>query len=484
MALLVVALPLAATLIAVVFSVEHQTDRGQQAVLEAMEATRASRLLVERLGLAQRQAGRYLVVGTPELLVSYETTRERLLFTMQRLHGLLKPGPTLNLLTRLMADEHRMLERVRAFSPDDPAPWFKAEQTQLSTQAKKILKAMDEQSNRRLNEMEDAASEAGRQLLWPVVLVVPVTLLLAFLSTGLIVRPIRRMEQAVKELGDSRFDDPIRIDGPGDVISLGERLDWLRRRLRGLEQEKTRFLGHVSHELKTPLTAIRESAELLVDEVLGPLSKNQREVAEIMRGNAIKLQGLIEGLLNFNVGSIRQDSRERRPLAMERLVAEVLEQHHPMLRKKRLRIREQLLPLRLEGDKEALSIVVDNLLSNAIKYSPIGGQIDVDLYADGRRIILDVKDRGPGIDAQDRKRVFEAFFQGRPPDGEPVPGTGLGLSIAAEHVKAHSGELSIIDTPSIGGHLRAVFPVHSEPVEHKRSRRRQSGHGADGGPRE
>jgi two-component system sensor histidine kinase GlrK len=480
MALLVVALPLTAALIAVVFSAEHQADRGQQAVLESMEATRASRVLVDRLGLTQRQAGRYLVVATPELLATYEVTREQLLLAIRSLQGLLKPGPVRTRLTTLMADEQQMFERVQGYSPGDPAPWSKAEQAGLSVQAKQILQAMDEQSSHRLKEMEVAARDAGRSVLWPVLLVVPLTLLLAFLSAGLIVRPIRRMEQAVKDLGDSRFDAPIRIDGPGDVISLGEHLDWLRRRLRGLEQEKVRFLGHVSHELKTPLTAIRESAELLVDEVLGPLSKNQKEVADIMRGNAIKLQGLIEGLLNFNVGSMREDPRGRHPLEMDKLVGQVIAQHRPMLRKKRLQIREQLRPVSLEGDAEALSIVVDNLLSNAIKYSPVGARIDVDLYADARCIILDVKDRGLGFDAHDRKRVFEAFFQGRPPEGGSVPGTGLGLSIAAEHVKAHGGDLSIVDTPGFGGHLRAAFPVHSAPEENKAAwRRRRAGNTQD-----
>ena len=473
MALLVVALPLTAALVAVVFSAEHQADRGQQAVLESMEATRASRVLVERLGLTQRHAGRYLVVATPELLAIYEASRERLLLAFEHLRGLLKPGPVRTRLATLMADEQQMFERVQAYSAGDPEPWSKAEQAGLAVQAAQILQALDEQSSQRLQDMEDAARDAGRSVLWPVLLVVPLTLLLAFLSASLIVRPIRRMEQAVKELGDSHFDEPIRIDGPGDVISLGERLDWLRRRLRDLEQEKVRFLGHVSHELKTPLTAIRESAELLVDEVLGPLSKNQKEVADIMRGNAIKLQGLIEGLLNFNVGSIRQDAKDRHPLAMDELVGQVIAQHRPMLRKKRLQIREQLNALSLEGDEEALAIVVDNLVSNAIKYSPVGGRIDVDLYADAGGIILDVKDQGQGFDAHDRKRVFEAFFQGRPPAGESVPGTGLGLSIAAEHVKAHGGDLRIVDTPGFGGHLRATFPVQSDQAETKAAWRRR-----------
>lgn len=460
-ALLVVALPLTAALVGVVLSVERQTDRGQRAVIDAIEATRASRDLVQRLGLVQRQAGQYVVVGDTELLNKYLSSRSGLDLAMKRLRNLIRTGPGLASLEQLVVGEQAMYDEVLAVLPGEPAPLSKYAQGRLLRLAKRIVADMDERVNLRLQEMEVAASEAGRQLLWPMLLVVPVTMLLAFLSTLMIVRPIRRVKAAIVGLGDGQFDQPIAIRGPGDIVSLGERLDWLRRRLHELEQEKARFLGHVSHELKTPLTAVRESAELLADEVLGPLSKNQREVADIMRENAVKLQGLIEGLLNFNVGSIRRDPQSHRPLAMERLVARVLAVHRPMIQKKHLQLVEHLRPARIEGDEEALGIVVDNLISNAIKYSPPGGRIEVDLRSDGRRLMLDVRDQGAGIDANDRKRVFEAFFQGRPPEGESVPGTGLGLSIAAEHVKAHAGELMIVEpqTGQQGAHFRALFPV-------------------------
>lgn len=485
-ALLVVALPLTAALFAVVFSVERQTDRGQRAVIEAIEATRASRDVVQRLRLAQRQAGIYLVLYEQDPLNSYLTSRSGLELAMKRLQNLIGSGPGADAIEDLIAGEQAMYDRVLGALPDDPEPLPKVAQNRLLRLANAVVNAMDERVNLRLDEMEAAASEAGRQLLWPMLAVVPVTLLLAYISTLLIVRPIRRMEKAVTGLGDGRFDQPITIRGPGDIHRLGERLDWLRRRLHELEQEKARFLGHVSHELKTPLTAVRESAELLADEVLGPLTKNQREVADIMRENAVKLQGLIEGLLNFNVGSIRRDSQNHRPLAMERLVMRVLAVHRPMLQKKHLRLHEHVRPARIAGDEDALGIVVDNLVSNAIKYSPPGGRIDVELRSDGRRLILDVKDEGAGIDTNDRKRVFEAFFQGRPPEGESVPGTGLGLSIAAEHVKAHGGKLMIVDPPQgrSGAHLRAIFPVRdSGPGERQQWRQRPERRAVDRGDR-
>src|SRR6185295_5526900 len=87
---------------------------------------------------------------------------------------------------------------------------------------------------------------------------------------------------------------------PQDLQYLGERLEWLRLRLRDLEEQQNRFLRHVSHELKTPLTAVREGAELLRDRVGGDLSPEQREIVRIVRQNSLQLQKLIEDLLTYH----------------------------------------------------------------------------------------------------------------------------------------------------------------------------------------
>ena len=126
-----------------------------------------------------------------------------------------------------------------------------------------------------------------------------VALAIALGLTRLIARPIAELDAAIRQLGGAEFSRPIAVRGPDDLKTLGERLDWLRRRLVELEAEKNRFLRHLSHELKTPLTALREGAELLHDEVGGPLSPPQRSVVAIMKDNSIKLQRLIEELLDY-----------------------------------------------------------------------------------------------------------------------------------------------------------------------------------------
>src|SRR6185295_2348081 len=118
--------------------------------------------------------------------------------------------------------------------------------------------------------------------------------------TYLLARPITQVSAGIQGLGDGDFAKPIQIEGPGDMVRLGEQLDWLRERLLTLEAQKTRFLQHVSHELKTPLTALREGSDLLSSGVVGNLNAEQREIARILQENSIELRKLIEGLLNYS----------------------------------------------------------------------------------------------------------------------------------------------------------------------------------------
>ena len=116
----------------------------------------------------------------------------------------------------------------------------------------------------------------------------------------LIARPIRQLDQAIRRMGTADFTHAIEVNGPQDLRYLGQRLEWLRTRLNELEQQQTRFLRHVSHELKTPLTAVREGAELLRDNVGGRLSPEQHEIVRIVRENTLSLQKLIEDLLTYH----------------------------------------------------------------------------------------------------------------------------------------------------------------------------------------
>jgi two-component system sensor histidine kinase GlrK len=280
-------------------------------------------------------------------------------------------------------------------------------------------------------------------------------LALAILFAVLIARPIRQLDLAVRRMGTADFTHAIEVNGPQDLRYLGQRLEWLRSRLQELEEQQNRFLRHVSHELKTPLTAVREGAELLRDNVGGTLSSEQREIVRIVRENSLSLQKLIEDLLTFH------QTRAMGPptlgtVSLPDVVRLVVKEHKLAAIARLVTVSANLGSASVIGDTEKIRTVVDNLVSNAIKYSPRSGTIALDLGIENRFAVLDVIDEGPGIEREERQRIFESFYQGRPPAEGRVKGSGLGLAIAREYALVHGGRIEASDRAdgNRGAHFR------------------------------
>jgi two-component system sensor histidine kinase GlrK len=239
---------------------------------------------------------------------------------------------------------------------------------------------------------------------------------------------------------------------------LGRQLDWLRLRLRGLEQHKVTILRNISHELKTPLAAIREGVELMNDEVPGTLNRKQAEIVRILQANIGRLQKLIEDLINFSVAQAEDPFLNERPVQLHRLLERIVEEQQPVLTAHQLTVQREVAEATVIGDPEKLKSIFDNLLSNAIKYSPDGAAITITLQRDAGKAVVDVRDQGPGIDPQERRKVFEAFYQGTNAVKGHIRGTGLGLSIAHAYVRLHKGTIEVIDSVR-GAHLRVALPL-------------------------
>ena len=272
-----------------------------------------------------------------------------------------------------------------------------------------------------------------------------------------LVRPLRNLELAIARLGEKRFDEPVVVGGPADFRRLGRQLDWLRQRLAELEADRERTLRHVSHELKTPLTALREGVALLREEVPGALGLAQREVVDILQHNVISLQRQIEGLLSLNAAAFEGSRRARRSVDLREFLAAAA-------RRRELHSQARQLTLRIEApsrtvsiDAEKVAVIVDNLLSNAIDFSPEGGEVSVLASAGDGRLRLDVIDQGPGVAADDAERIFEPFVQGRIKALAPRQGSGVGLSIVRELTRVLGGSVRLVSSAS-GAHFVVEIP--------------------------
>jgi two-component system sensor histidine kinase GlrK len=261
-------------------------------------------------------------------------------------------------------------------------------------------------------------------------------------------RPIMQLERAILRIGRHELDDEISIRGPADLSRLGERLEWLRTRLLELEAEKARFLRHMSHELKTPLTAIREGIELLVDEVAGELAPSQRQITRILRQNTLALQRQIESLLDFGKTRAAVGELHTAPCSVDTVLEHVLTAHSLQLQSRQLVLDRAIDVVSMVADENKLRTVFDNLISNAVKFSPIGGKIKIQLKKLGDCMQFDCVDQGPGVAEDERNRIFEPFYQGKHQPRTRVRGSGIGLSIARDYVELHGGNIALLDPGS------------------------------------
>ena len=454
-----VTLPLVIALVVATVAVDRMVGHSQNALLQSVLVTQGSQVLVEAITAMERNARQYQVLGDKVLLNVYDENHTRFVDTARSLELLELEAEQSRLLEELRIGEHELHVLLQSYAHDaseiaDALPAF----TGLAENARQILINNQYLISRGVEQIQDKARGVQRLLVMQAVALVPLALLLTIFFAYLITRPIRQVDQVIRRFGDGEFSAPVAIKGPRDLERLGARLDWLRTRLLDLEQEKTKFLQHISHELKTPLTTIREGAELLNEQVVGDLNDQQREIAGILHDNSLQLQKLIEDLLNFsNLRSVSSpvfcDRVELKPL-----IEDVLEDHKLALLSRKLEVQPSLQRVSVSGDREKLRILMDNLVSNAIKYSPDGSSLVVSLSASGSDAVLDVSDAGPGIPDGERERVFEAFYQGAPASKGHVRGTGLGLSIAREYAQAHGGDIRVLDSHEAGAHLQVVLP--------------------------
>ena len=215
--------------------------------------------------------------------------------------------------------------------------------------------------------------------------------------------------------------------------------------------------------LKTPLTGLREGAELLTEGVVGDLNKEQRQIVNIMQENILLFQELIENLVNFNQALSRNLEMNMATTSLKDLIQRAVAAQQLAWTAKNLHINLDLAGLHVQVDQAKFATIVDNLLSNAIKFSPDGSDIFIDLTGSEEGVQLDVRDSGPGFHPEDRKLVFQAFYQGRIMPYSHVKGSGLGLAIAREYTEAHGGNIEVVGTEQ-GGHVRVIIPNYKTDI--------------------
>ena len=458
---LLVSLPLVYALAELIISLERLQAQGQEAVQQAAQAGRTSRQLFEQASTLERVVRQNLILEDPALLDDYVRVQQEFRQTVGQL-GMLPLDPPEQAALQALADSEIRLHKLLV-SPQrgiDVQTQLADGYARLTDGAQATLKATNQVTERAIVRLEETASQGRQKWLYLAFATAGIAIVLALVFAVLIARPIRQLDLAIRQMGTADFTHAIEVNGPQDMRYLGQRLEWLRSRLHELEEQQNRFLRHVSHELKTPLTAVREGAELLRDRVAGDLSPGQTEIVRIVRENTLQLQKLIEDLLTYHQ-TRALESQVIEPVALPGVVQRVIREHKLAAFARMVTIEMQLSPAQVVGNPDRIGTIIDNLVSNAIKYSPRSGVIVVNLAQEEGYAILDVVDQGHGVDPDERERIFESFYQGKPPMEGRVKGSGLGLAIAREYAHAQGGRIEVRDRPDgkRGAQFRLWLPL-------------------------
>lgn len=344
-----------------------------------------------------------------------------------------------------------------------------------------LAHALLQETRNTAEEDARAATRAREEIRSAAVLVSAVALIASALVLFITVRALRvRLDafiRATEAVSRGEFDVQIEDAGKDELGLVARAFNHMVLALRQLDRMKADFVSSVSHELKTPIVAMLETNELLLDEVAGPLTEKQRRMLTLNRQAARRLSGMITDLLDLSVLQARMSYRmSDEDLAV--LSARAVSELEALALERGIRLETNLDD---EGhviaacDPERFTQVVQNLVENGLKYTPEGGLVRVSLGLLGTSEVpggarqdrrrddvllahLVVEDSGPGIPPEDRQRVFGRFVRGTPAHGT---GVGLGLAICREIVEAHGGTIWA-DASSLGGAaLHVALPLTS-----------------------
>ncbi|PHS24481.1 MAG: hypothetical protein COA83_07725 [Methylophaga sp.] len=455
---IVVAVPLIIVIVYTVWDVGKYTQQSQQTLFQAVKHTESSRVLLERLISMERNIRQFQVLDEPELFISYLENRATFLDVIWSLQAYTHNMDIFERLEIIKSTEAQLHQDILTKSEKDMLQLAKSDLSafdQLATQARALLDDSEKRIGIEADTLAARSRHMQQRLIYAAFIGVSLTLLLALIFVYFLTRPIRKVGQAIRNLGEIGFEEAIAIAGPKDLTELGVRLESLRQTLNHLEQEKELFIRNISHELKTPLATLKEGTDLLSDNVVGELNAEQQEIIQLMKIGNINIHNLVDNLLEHQKTIATQIDLDFSTFELDKLFERVIDDYQLLLRSRDISIKNNFSSTYIHADYDKLKIIISNLFSNALKFSPVSGTIGLSLWLENNSVKFIIEDQGVGVSAEIQPFIFNDFYQGEAPKYGGIKGSGLGLSLVTYYLAAHSGTIELL--PSNDAYSGARF---------------------------
>lgn len=460
-----VALPLVIALIFGASQVNTLAKQSEGAIIDIAKVLDSQQLLKSNQIKMERSAAQYLVLRDQALATSYHEQSQQILQLTKQLI--------------ITSQDHSLQQLVIEYAEtittliDQTMPSAVKKSPTDSTIIKPIqskfnaLTQIYEQITQRSNELNTLhitnikqAAQATRDIMIQSLIIIPVSLLIAAIFIFLITSPLKILTQKIFRLQQGDFDQEIKVTGSPEIQEIALALENMRTRLQALELQKSSFIRHISHELKTPLAAIREGTELLYDNSVGELNAEQQEISQIIKDSVFRLQKHIEDLLDFNIVLDSTSLQDCESMPIDNVISQVLAERKLDIKRKKINLKKTSNNVFLVSNRKQVAVIIDNILSNAIKYSPDEGVIEITTVLVDEQLQIFISDQGIGITQENQDKIFDAFYQGIAPENNAIKGSGLGLTIVKELLLRLNGNIELMypQGEQVGTKMKITLP--------------------------
>lgn len=295
--------------------------------------------------------------------------------------------------------------------------------------------------------------------LWAGLIALAVSVVIAIFLARSVYRPVQRVTEAAERMAQGQYRQEVPVTGPKEVKGLALGFNQMANQVKTSQQRLRDFVADVSHELRSPLTAIRGFAQAIADGTAKD-SEAQSRAAQIIQDESMRMIRLVDDLLELSRIESGQIQMLREPLDVDGL----LQHCHELFA---MRAEDKGVTLKTEhgtvpqivGDIDRMEQVFSNLLDNALKHTPEGGEVSIFARQSSTEFVeIAVADTGPGIPLKELPHVFERFYQADASAGKT--GTGLGLAIAREIARAHGGDIEARNASGGGAEFIVRLPIN------------------------
>ena len=461
----IITLPLVFAVIFTVIEVTNYTEQSQRTLFQTVNTTESSRLILNRLISMERSIRQFQVLNEPELFSAYQDHRTRFLDILMSLKIQGQDPALVKKLKHLQLDENQLYQII-LFKYKTP-PLTEADLNAfdpLSTQARLLLSEGEKRVALEATALSAIAKNVQEKLIYSALASIPLALLFGLIFVHLLLRPIKKISLAIRNLGEVGFEQPISIKGPQDLVELGVHLEWLRQRLNQLEDEKQQFIMNISHELKTPMATLKEGTDLLAENVVGELNAEQQEIIQLMELSNITLYDLVANLLEYQKIIYTKADLDLSVFELNTLIDRIIKDYQLPLKSKNITLKSNLNIFYIRADYDKLKIIISNVFSNALKFSPQNGTIGLTLSDHDHLIQLNIEDQGLGIPKDIQPLIFDDFYQGSSPQAWTIKGSGLGLALVKHYLEVHNGSITLLKSNKkyCGARFSLLLPKNME----------------------